>query len=332
MGQRANLVIKRGGRWSLFYDHWCANTLDDELFWGPELAEEFIQSRDPLSDQDDWLDEVWCEGAAVLDFDSKVLLWFGGETVLWNLPIRRAYLALMRLQWQDWTTRWAQGAIQEVGEYLGLAAERFLAADRPEDQGHFQQIKDFPEDNDTLVSIRTATDLRVTRCHTDDASLEAGPGSLGRLLDLPQIQVSPWGEEFPQAGIHLDLVGREVHFWRVQPHCSALERVRQAWSGWGVHFFGDRIEDHLACLPGEVIELPFGTTRENQAMVLDALEKGVDRKARNPARELLPRLGAGAKVSPWTDEVRGSVGDPSFKRRLLDDLRQRIPVGSDASE
>jgi hypothetical protein len=44
MGQRANLLIIESGRGTLYYDHWCANRLDDELFWGPEEALHFIAS------------------------------------------------------------------------------------------------------------------------------------------------------------------------------------------------------------------------------------------------------------------------------------------------
>jgi hypothetical protein len=65
MGQRANLLIIESGRGTLYYDHWCANRLDDELFWGPEEALHFIRQRDPIG-ADGWLDEVWCEGAAVV--------------------------------------------------------------------------------------------------------------------------------------------------------------------------------------------------------------------------------------------------------------------------
>lgn len=109
MGQRANLVIVRRGDWRLYYDHWCANRLDIELFWGPRLAAELIEQRAPLDDRQGWLDEVWCEGAAVLDEDRQVLLWFGGEDVLYDIPLRRAFLELMRCQWPGWEVRWGPG-------------------------------------------------------------------------------------------------------------------------------------------------------------------------------------------------------------------------------
>ena len=100
MGQRANLVIYKNRDWSLYYDHWCANRLDIELFWGPESATEFVKQRSPLDDRDDWLDEVWCEGGALIDHDSQLLLWFGGEDIIYDIPLRRAFLELMTYRWK----------------------------------------------------------------------------------------------------------------------------------------------------------------------------------------------------------------------------------------
>ncbi len=39
----------------------------------------FIEQRPPLQNRNDWLDEVWCEGGAVLDEDKQALLWFGED-------------------------------------------------------------------------------------------------------------------------------------------------------------------------------------------------------------------------------------------------------------
>src|SRR5438874_1905161 len=118
MGQRANLVVVRNGAWKLFYDHWCANRLDTELFWGPGLATQFIEQRAALEDRNDWLDEVWAEGAAIVDHDHQTLLWYGGEDILYDIPRRRVLLEMMQSQWPAWMIRWAAGGIAEIGAYV----------------------------------------------------------------------------------------------------------------------------------------------------------------------------------------------------------------------
>ena len=43
MGHRANLVIVTENGYELYYDHWLANTLPFQVFWGPEHALKLIR-------------------------------------------------------------------------------------------------------------------------------------------------------------------------------------------------------------------------------------------------------------------------------------------------
>ena len=88
MGQRANLVLVEDGKYQLFYSHWCANTLPRDLFWGPEHAVAFIRLQRAV-DESGWLDDVWAEGGALLDLDRKRCLLYGGEDILYDVPLRR---------------------------------------------------------------------------------------------------------------------------------------------------------------------------------------------------------------------------------------------------
>jgi len=132
MGQRANLVIVRRQDWRLYYDHWRPNRLDIELFWGPRLAAEFIEQREPDSDLDGWLDEVWCEGAAILDEDRKALLWYGGEDFeaqldLASIEIQLPHREISDLQRSElhrlrqWRTHLASNPAREIAPKLGVS-------------------------------------------------------------------------------------------------------------------------------------------------------------------------------------------------------------------
>ena len=226
MGQRANLVIVRGGAWRLYYDHWCANRLDVELFWGPELAVEFIEQRGALADPGDWLDEVWCEGGAIVDEDRRILLWFGGEDIAYDVPLRTAYLDLMRTQWPGWEIRWAAGGIQELGEYLGLPKSMFLVDSEP--GGSFAVNVAFPEDNLTLFTVEAGTVTRATRVQGDGEALSVGVAQLPTLLAFKLESSLVWRGDFPTGGIHLNRNTQALHFWLANPAEDILERV---WPG-----------------------------------------------------------------------------------------------------
>jgi hypothetical protein len=81
VGQRANLLIVGADGYELFYTHWRANTLDADLFFGPDPALAFIRSQRSTAEGAEWLDETWAEGGAVLAPTRRELLWFGGEDV-----------------------------------------------------------------------------------------------------------------------------------------------------------------------------------------------------------------------------------------------------------
>jgi hypothetical protein len=123
MGQRANLILIERGQREMYYTHWRANTLDRDLFWGPDHAARFIRAQQARTH---WLDEVWAEGGAVLDRDAHVLLMFGGEDVRIDVSLRRVYLDLLRHVWSGWDVRWAYEGIADVADYVGHPREAVL--------------------------------------------------------------------------------------------------------------------------------------------------------------------------------------------------------------
>ncbi|NGP59181.1 hypothetical protein FLT15_12690 [Paenibacillus thiaminolyticus] len=132
MGQRANLIVVRNGSYQMYYTHWCANTLPRDLFWGPEEALAFIESQQLT---EEWLDDRWAEGGVIIDLDQNVLLWYGGEDIMYDVPLRRQLFALMQPFWSGWELRWAKAGIVGMANYLNYPLEHVrsveYAADLP---------------------------------------------------------------------------------------------------------------------------------------------------------------------------------------------------------
>lgn len=328
MGQRANLVVVVRGKRTLYYDHWCANRLDVELFWGPRLALDFVAQLGPVAEPDGWLDTRWCEGAVVLDFDRSVLTWFGGEDMIYDVPLRRAHHELMSQQWRGWEIRWAYEGILSIADELALPREQFRA--RPEDSARphddtprpltFNQS--FPEDNLTATSVRLDDGtLLVGRLCGDDDALRVGPALIDVLIANGSIEPLRWEGEFPQGGVHVDCARRRLDTWWAPTTLDLVECTGAAWPGWTVRWHRDRYEHQLELVDGRFV-LP--VAGDLPMRIVRSLEAHVHRDARNPVRELLPVLAAnGSKVdhiNPATDVARGSVGDLEEKRALLASL------------
>jgi len=57
------------------------------------------------------------------------------------------------------------------------------------------------------------------------------------------------------------------------------------------------------------------------------MRSNCSRAASNPARGLIQRIGAeDAKINPWTEAARGSVGDDAVKLARLEELEAMVPV------
>jgi hypothetical protein len=326
MGQRANLVIVRRHTWRLYYDHWCANRLDIELFWGPRLAADFIEQREPLSDCNDWLDEVWCEGAAILDEDRKSLVRYGGEDIEYDIPLRRAFLDLMKCQWQGWEIRWAAGGIVEVGGYLGLPADKFLV-DTDLEEG-FTVLTEHPEANDTLLTVRRQGQRLAARIYGDEEALELGQSQLTMLLQAEREPSLVWTGNMPTGGLHIDVDAQSLSYWQAKPAAGIEARVRRGWSEWQTEWLEDRFEEHLRIASMD-IQLPHQNGSDLQRSVLHHLRNSCTHLASPPARRISAAMFKSAQVNPWTDVNRSSTGSEAEKLRLLDSLESRAPIRHD---
>jgi hypothetical protein len=322
MGRRANLVLMRQQNWRLYYDRWCADRLDTELFWGPRLAADFIEQRDPVSDRNYWLNEIWCEGAVVLDEDGKVLIWYGGDDLPYDIPRRRAFLDLMKCQWQGWEIRWATGGIVEVGSYVGLPADKFLVDKNP--KVGFEVLMEYPEDNDTLLTVRQQGRCLAARVCGDEEALELGPSQLTVLQDVAREPSLLWTGNMPTGGVHIDVDAQSLHYWRAKPAEGIEDRVRRSWIGWQTEWLEDHFEEHLR-LASMDIQLPHQDIDELQRSELQRLRRSCTHQASNPARELAAKYES-PQINPWTDMNRSSAGSESDKLRLLDTLESQVPI------
>jgi hypothetical protein len=343
MGQRANLVVVQRGVWRLYYDHWCANSLDVELFWGPDLARAFIEQlppkeqgtlirpgvtgSPPLTRNCPWLlDEVWCEGGAVLDFDRRVLLFFGGEDIMRDVPYRRAYLHLLRENWPCWQVAWADEGVVSIGAYIGVAKDELIVTRDYDPQEAFRVVTEFPEDNLTLLTAVKDGASSARRVYGDAEALEQGPEGVVRVMDKIEGASSlDWEEEMPTGGLHVDFDSATLSFWWAMDAPAIEERIGAAWPGWRIEWLRDQFEKQAA-LSGLDVRLPERPLADLQKEALGRMRRLSAHGASNPAREMMTRLGERADINPATEEARASAGDDMEKLKLLDALAARLPV------
>ena len=237
MGQRANYIIKSSPGYELFYSHWGANVIDRDLFWGPNLSEAFLRSQRPMGE---WLDEVWCEGGAVLDPGSRSLLLFGGEDVLLDIHLRTVYWRLLGCAWGGWALSWADRGILDLAEAVGVSREVVLTPrcrQGPEvEPCNLRLADDQKHWCTTLVSL--AGERHLGFDNELEELLLMGPELLRQLPQRDPKLVTR--EEPATGGAVIDPGARSLNFWCLNGPPLIEEWVRQRWNGWRVERRQDR--------------------------------------------------------------------------------------------
>jgi hypothetical protein len=251
MGQRANLIIVTNGSAEICYTHHRANTLDQDLFWGPSYAQGFIRMQQPVPDGR-LLDEVWAEGGAVMDLDRRYLLWFGAEDLQADVPLRRMHHRLMSHLWTGWHIDWASEGALDLARYIGSPQSSVLRTENePSNHNIDARLLVKPKEKPKWDVVAS-----VCFCPKKFRFCSASVWRLSTLLfcgspvvdamrenDLPtQLQLL---RHFPRAGVHIDTMDRAIHFWLSSWSADILRRTKESWPGWSVHWHKDRFESHM---------------------------------------------------------------------------------------
>jgi hypothetical protein len=329
MGQRANLVLIENGEWQLFYDHWIANSLHYELLWGPSITVDYLRGM-KKQEPDSWLDEIWCEGAALVDLDRKHLLWFAWEIAYCWHEID-ALMALLRYQWQGWTVGWAWQGLVDFVRYLGLPDHLVIDPNWEQPKIRLVEQTDFDEDSTTLASYKQHGEYRVGRIFGwGGLSSELDGDDLAASLALLQATELVWPEAIdgPQYGIHFDCDSQTIYYWQTQVLSLGPERLAALWPNWKtVYLFDNPLQKHLALLPLNIrIERPDRLTL--QRGLITNLGHHYTRGVSNPITKVAERLqqeGKAVQINPYTFYSAASVRDGE-KQAILHDLEARLPI------
>lgn len=308
MGQRANLIIIEDGKYTLRYDHWCANRLDKILFWGIGYALDYFEAQDKVGEEG-WLDEIWAEGGAILDLDKKHLLWWGGEDVLYNVNLRLVYLKMQAKVWKDWTVEWANRGIVDLAEYVGYPKEKVLTS--RENLSEPTPVKFETGENfwaETIGCLKTADgEIRLFALAAwCENYLFNGEDLVGHCKSERSLEKINWNElpqkdDFPLGGFWIDEGNRTVEFWQVQVCPNVVQDLKKLWGDWEIVWHQDRYE-FLQEKLGDKLILPevkekqlFNELRENLLREdgRSGLSSALD------VNEALRETGKSVQINPW---------------------------------
>ncbi|MFG2824871.1 hypothetical protein ACGFX4_36260 [Kitasatospora sp. NPDC048365] len=244
MGARAQYVVVENGRWQRYYSHWGAQRVVGDLLPGPDAATRCFRAN---REAEEWLDDVWCEGAALVDHDRKVLLWF---TFLDTWAEHRAARAVLARTWPGWDVRFAHDAVGDLTHHLGLGRDLTRVPEPLEAHEPAWYSETDETDPWTVLSLRLPDgSVRAWgSCNEPVDLLADGPGLADLLAAAPG---TPVPTEMPYGGIHYDPRARTVSVWAVQAVTGIHRWPRPGWEGWTLDFRGDDHTRQAELLPAD---------------------------------------------------------------------------------
>jgi len=340
MGQRCNLGIIENGQVTVYYDHWAANILDIELLWGPEIARKFIEERDAKPDS--WLDDVWAEGGCVIDFDSKHLLWYGGEDIIFAPDLNLIHQELLQSQWTGWNVEWAKDGIFDIARKARIPLEVVSSNKKRYDENLVQPyIYEAESDKffyaDNVVSFIDRGRLYWANLYGDIESLGNNNLTSAKIVNLVQgfseaefergkLLDPGWGEY--RWGAHLDFDKKLLEYWSPNPSEGLQVVLKQKFEGWSVINHGPNYLWHEALVPAQ--DWP-SVTLGKKLVLTQHYRQTISRKRTNPMVSVLASLAKeeaqNIQINTQTFEHR--KGDKTLlqiKNDILDELETKIKL------
>ena len=234
MGHRANYVVRQAGKVELFYSHWGALHILRDLFWGPDTAARMIHASEPT---DGLLDDVWCEGAALIDHDSHHLQVYGVECG-GGWDERLLLLELYHLTWPGWRTEYATGGIGQIAVAIGIDPAPLTRGMRVEPMDEEEIGPYDPEGHYQAALLTSHEPVGYTDRLVGGDVLEllaAGPSILDKVRSLPT--VDPTAKEVREhigGGAVIDAGNRIVSFFTSDERWRPEDQIATSWPGWSV--------------------------------------------------------------------------------------------------
>jgi hypothetical protein len=162
---------------------------------------------------------MWAGGGALIDLDRRRLLFFG-ESLMVDMPIRRALMTVLAELWPDFEIGWAYDGTMELAGYVGATLRESHWDKKP-------TVRLASDRNELchLVSVVNRTgELRMWPLYWHFGKAWLGP----KLLDvLPGHGVKYLGlNMIPEGGVHIDVSSRTVGAWQTADTMGIFSRCR----------------------------------------------------------------------------------------------------------
>lgn len=229
MGQRANYIIKDLDQLTIHYNHWRANRIATDLYFGEKRFLKFVKECQ-LSDE--IMNEPWIEGCVIIDKSTKQLYFWS-----FDLPNETSviayYVSALAKKWEGWTVEFLKNRMYDVEKVLGIDYISKQEFSKLSTWSKEEILNDKIEEWATsLVIIKSNDGFFVTKTGNlnSEAILSYGQGIIALLQKKPQYDLPNEEDETSHQCIIIDTSARKLFI--SQSEFGLWEQTKGLWKGY----------------------------------------------------------------------------------------------------
>jgi len=287
MGNRANYIIKKDKSFDIYYTHWRAINVAQDLTLGQkqftQLVKEFDKSNELLS-------EPWIEACVLIDLDSKKLTFWESE-MLFETSVRDEYLNHLKSIWKNWTIDFAENEMYTIENELNI--EYTSKQEINLEFGSIDNLSDKPDDEDyfsCLVVIKedNQTHIKYVNGGQDDQIALIGEPVINKLRTIQNRELKKENSDDFFSCLIIDIDNKTL--WVNQSITGLKTELESLWKNWSINVGNFGYVKLLKNIGINTTELELNSD-EAKNIVIEIFNKKDDFNPNDLAKKLVNEMG-----------------------------------------
>ncbi len=232
MGNRANYILKKDKDFDIYYTHWRAINVAQDLALGQK---QFIKLVREFDKADELLDEPWIEACVLLDFDSKKLTFWETE-MLFETSVREEYINQLEKIWENWSVNFSENEMYGIEKELEI--EYTIRQEVDLEFGSTDNLLDLPDGEDYFSCLAVIKEnkqhfVKYVYGGQDDQLALIGEPVIDRLKQLQNRKLKKENSDDFFSCLIIDLDEKEL--WVNQSIIGLKDKLQSLWKNWKIN-------------------------------------------------------------------------------------------------
>jgi hypothetical protein len=294
MGNRANYILKKDNDFDIYYTHWRAINVAQDLALGQKQFTKLVKEFDKA---DELLNEPWIEACVLLDFDSKKLTFWETE-MLFETSVREEYLNQLGKIWTNWSISFAENEMYDVENELKV--EYISNQEVDLEFGTTENLSDMPDgekyfDCLTVIKENNQHSVKYVFGGQDDQLALIGESVIVRLKQMQNRELKKENSDDFFSCLIIDLDKKEL--WVNQSITGLKDELQSLWNNWKINVGNFGYIELLRKVGIDTSEIELKLDETKKIVSTEILNRKDDFNPNDLAKKLVNEMGKDVKFN-----------------------------------